>query len=888
MIESQRQDQEHIACEKYDQAEQAFAYEAFSDAVSLYRVSGRMYDQLGINNRAFIAFYQALMARRKQYPGFLDVDHSDFLSLDYFEELGDFVTAFSVFEQGGMYYKEKYSKHKYKYLLAKSYKFRRENDLEAGAKALTQLASFVEGQPKVFVGEHYQVENVFKWRMMAAQNRAKMLLLRGEKIGDIAEEYKRVAEACEPPPGSNSPFLEEVKANQSNFYAVSFKFMAFSNLEKRRPTVSDVKKALEHMMQAVDYARTSKEYFGQIDEEKGVSYDDNVRYLSYWHKIFLARVSVIDREFNKAEKALESAVSHAGYFKASGKEDRIFPNYYADFDDLKNENLVVSAFKALVIDRDTVRCGDFLKQWIDVSKEKHLGSWRFNNVYIRYLVTSALTLIPFLRDHWQRYREVMGEMEKVLECEFVGSASRTLATLVKDIVKFVDGGIIAVDDAVYEGLFDKVCDLFPIESTSRDFRTTELARELPDPFLYLPEYFAKCFRKPENLDEFSSQQIKELCQTVLDGFRHYLVILTEYHYKLYLSFKQQAPSWLQSLPDNFDINFGEMELAKLKFSLGQVCTALGKRPFQSSFDDVEELFNIISGAFTPDVGNVEEIFRIIANKVIPKTYMHFFPHVIQVTRSYEIEGTNVYTATRMWSKGAPHQLSLFGLGLTLEEGAYYYLKPRWKRIGRESVNTTNRQFYIAKSDLYSSTMAKVLTEQASNLKEKLFHCPPGRGSWRDYEEICMEILTYLFVPPLERPIFQPRTGRGLLRRDALFSNCVEQGFWNRIVDRYAANFILFEFKNTDKLKPSDVDKTVVYLQLGKRAIGRFGIILSRKPPSQPALNKRRAWFASEEAVVLLLVHDDLLLRMLELREAGRDPVEILQVQYENLLTDYEP
>lgn len=887
MIESQRHDQEHIAGEKYDQAEQAFAYEAFSDAISLYCVSGRMYDQLGINNRAFLAFYQALMARSKQYPGFLDVDHSDFLSLDYFEELGDFVTSFSVFEQGVMYYKKKYSKLKYKYLLAKTYKFRQENDLEAGAKALTQLASFVEGQPKVFGGEHYQVEDVFKWRMMAAQNRAKMLLLRGEKIHAIAEEYKRVADACEPPPGSNSPFLEEVKANQSNFYAVSFKFMAFSNLEKRIPTVSDVREAMNHMKEAVAHVQAAKEYACQIDEKKGASYNDNVRYLSYWHKIFLARVSVMDREFNEAEKALKSAVSHAGYFKDSGKEDRIFPNYYADFDDLKNENLVTLAFKALAVDRDTVRCGEFLKQWIDVSKEKHLGSWRFNNVYIRYLVTSALTLIPSLRYHWQGFSEVMRKIEKVLECKFVGSASRTLATLVKDIVKFVDGGIIAVDDAVYKGLFDKVCDLFPIESTSRDFRTAELARELPDPFLYLPKYFAKCFRKPENLDEFSSQQIKELCQTMLDGLRHYLVIITEYHYKLYLSFKQQALSWLQSLPDNFDIDFGEMELAKLKFSLGEVCRALGKRRFEYSFNDVEELCIIIGPTFTPDVGNVEEIFRLIVTKVIPNTYMHFFPHVIQVTGSYEIEGTSLYTATRMWSKDAPHQLSIFGPALKLDEGADYYLKPSWKRYGRESVNTRNRHFYIAKSELYSSIMAKLLTEQASSLKEKLFNCPPGNDSWRYYEDVCMEILSYLFVPPLERPEFQRRTGGGLLRRDALFTNCVEQGFWHRIWHRYEANFILFEFKNTDKLEPSDVDQAVKYLLLGQHAIGRFGIILSRKPPSQPALKTRRAWFARDN-VVVLLIDDDLVLRMLELREAGKDPVEILQVQYEKLLREYEP
>lgn len=288
------------------------------------------------------------------------------------------------------------------------------------------------------------------------------------------------------------------------------------------------------------------------------------------------------------------------------------------------------------------------------------------------------------------------------------------------------------------------------------------------------------------------------------------------------------------------------------------------------------------------IETLEKSFQAILEKIIPKTYMSFFPLVIQVTKSYEADETKVYKVRRIWGKGITEELNLFGPGLILEEGAYYYLTPRWKRYGGTSINyTRNREFAIFKSDWYSITVGKTLTNYQSSLKQKLLDCLPGSESWQDYEEICIEILSFLFVPPLKSPGIQSRTENGLLRRDALFPNWVEQGFWATIGDRHDANFILFEFKNTDNLTPSHVDQVDKYLRLGKDSIGRFGIILSRKPPSQPALSTRKTYFTSNRGIILFL-DDRHLARALELKEAGCDPVEVLRTEYEEFLKSYEP
>jgi hypothetical protein len=210
----------------------------------------------------------------------------------------------------------------------------------------------------------------------------------------------------------------------------------------------------------------------------------------------------------------------------------------------------------------------------------------------------------------------------------------------------------------------------------------------------------------------------------------------------------------------------------------------------------------------------------------------------------------------------------------------------WKRYGRASVDTRSAQFAIFKSDCFP-LVKKALTNYLSSLKQKLLDCPAGPEGWQDYEEICIEILKFLFVPPLTSPAIQPRTESGLLRRDALFPNYVEQGFWAIIGDRYDANFILFEFKNTECLEPTHVDQVDKYLMQGKDTIGRFGIILSRKPPSPAALKTRKAWFTTNKAVMLFL-DDCLLVQAIELKEAGDDPVSVLRTNYEEFLKSYEP
>lgn len=58
----------------------------------------------------------------------------------------------------------------------------------------------------------------------------------------------------------------------------------------------------------------------------------------------------------------------------------------------------------------------------------------------------------------------------------------------------------------------------------------------------------------------------------------------------------------------------------------------------------------------------------------------------------------------------------------------------------------------------------------SDLVNRLDSCPIGEKGWREFEDLCVEILEFLFVPPLVKPISQSRTYSGTNRRDAVFPN----------------------------------------------------------------------------------------------------------------------
>ena len=173
------------------------------------------------------------------------------------------------------------------------------------------------------------------------------------------------------------------------------------------------------------------------------------------------------------------------------------------------------------------------------------------------------------------------------------------------------------------------------------------------------------------------------------------------------------------------------------------------------------------------------------------------------------------------------------------------------------------------------------------LVEKLTTCPPGRDHWKLFEDVCIEILTFLFVPPLRQPIIQPRTYSGIDRRDAVFPNREDTGdlIWAKIRRELNARMILFEFKNynTCEIGKNEVQQTSNYMT---EPMGRLSILCTNKKPNNQAHIKRNTLYSSDKKVILFITPDKLE-EMLYIKERGEDPADLLMDEIELFYLQHE-
>jgi hypothetical protein len=174
-----------------------------------------------------------------------------------------------------------------------------------------------------------------------------------------------------------------------------------------------------------------------------------------------------------------------------------------------------------------------------------------------------------------------------------------------------------------------------------------------------------------------------------------------------------------------------------------------------------------------------------------------------------------------------------------------------------------------------------------DLRKRLKACPPGTGGWKQFENICIETLTYLFVPPLKQPKIQPRTFSGIDRRDAVFPNrnLAGDNNWGYLYQELDARLILFEFKNYDmtEIGKDETNQTRNYLTKG---MGRLGIMCCNRKPNDAAHIKRNSIFSEDEKVILFITVENLL-EMIDIKDRGEDPSDFILDLIEHFYLQHE-
>ncbi len=139
----------------------------------------------------------------------------------------------------------------------------------------------------------------------------------------------------------------------------------------------------------------------------------------------------------------------------------------------------------------------------------------------------------------------------------------------------------------------------------------------------------------------------------------------------------------------------------------------------------------------------------------------------------------------------------------------------------------------------------------------------------------MEALTFLFVPPLIKPLIEPKDYAGINRRVAIFPNRNYQGSgnWAHLYNELGARMIPFGFENCDagRIGAGEVNDT---LDLLNEAMGRFAVLCSNEEPGPQAHSERNMAYREIKTVILFITPDKLI-EMIAIKERGEDPSNLI-------------
>jgi hypothetical protein len=180
---------------------------------------------------------------------------------------------------------------------------------------------------------------------------------------------------------------------------------------------------------------------------------------------------------------------------------------------------------------------------------------------------------------------------------------------------------------------------------------------------------------------------------------------------------------------------------------------------------------------------------------------------------------------------------------------------------------------LAKSKPIKLVAPPAVDTRGTELCRKLRAVKRGKKAWATYEQVCEKILRYLFRDDLLGWHSQKRTDDGLNRFDFVCRVRPTTEFWQFLIDHLNSRYVLFEFKNyVGKIKQGQIVTTEKYML--ERGLRRVAIILTRNGADQSALSMVQGAMR-EHGKLMLILNDDDLCDMLDMKQKGLDPTDSL-------------
>lgn len=168
-----------------------------------------------------------------------------------------------------------------------------------------------------------------------------------------------------------------------------------------------------------------------------------------------------------------------------------------------------------------------------------------------------------------------------------------------------------------------------------------------------------------------------------------------------------------------------------------------------------------------------------------------------------------------------------------------------------------------------------------DLIKRILACETGMEYSKEYENICSDIIEYLFKSEFTQMSNQHRTEDSLFRMDLLCGLKGSTEFWKSMIKYYNSKFVVFEYKNySEKLEQNLIYITEKYLF--DIALRNVAIIISREGFSENAKKATIGSLVEKNKLILELTDEDLIY-MIRLKMDGEEPSDHLLEKWEKYL-----
>jgi hypothetical protein len=181
--------------------------------------------------------------------------------------------------------------------------------------------------------------------------------------------------------------------------------------------------------------------------------------------------------------------------------------------------------------------------------------------------------------------------------------------------------------------------------------------------------------------------------------------------------------------------------------------------------------------------------------------------------------------------------------------------------------------------MLSAAPKKFKTTPEEELIQQLRLCLPGQNDWAKYQKMVGSTLEKLFCPPLNKPISELSDSSKVNRRDFIFPNYNDSGFWGYLRSRYMADYIVVDAKNyKEKVKKKEALQIANYLK--SYGAGLFGVIVCRNGADLGCIHTLRETWLIQQKLIIILTDNDLE-QMLLAQQSKAQPEIIIQQKIED-------